>query len=205
MTAGWIIVLIRLLIAVVNHTQVYPAVDLPLKIFQTGALLEILHSLTGIIRAPAATTALQVGSRLLLVWGVADPIHEVRSTISFTTMVLAWSLTEIPRYFYFSVGAVTSNVPFWVTFTRYSTFLPLYPLGASSEWFTLFAALPYIYKTKIFSIYMPNRLNFTFDYYTYCLIILALYIPGLPFMFHHMLRQRRKYVTDPASKLVKTQ
>lgn len=205
MTAGWVVVLLRLARAIILRENAYAAVVAPLKIFQTGAMLEILHSLTGLIRAPVATTALQVASRVTLVWGVSDAVESVRESVSFSTMVLAWSLTEIPRYFYFSVAAVTNSVPFWVTFTRYSTFIPLYPLGASSEWLTMYTALPYIKKGGLFSIFLPNSYNFAFDYYTFCVCILVLYVPGLPYMYSHMLRQRRKYVVDPARKLVKAE
>lgn len=205
MAAGWSFVLARLVAAVAGARDVYAAVATPLQIFQTGALLEIVHAASGLVRAPAATTALQVGSRLMLVWGVADAVGAVRANLSFVTMVLAWSLTEIPRYFYFTVVAASSTVPYWVTFLRYSTFLPLYPMGASSEWFTLYAALPHIKSDGLFSVSLPNRFNFAFDYYTYCIFILAMYIPGLPYMYSHMLRQRRKYVVEPRIKLDKAE
>lgn len=141
----------------------------------------------------------------MLVWGVADAVGKVHDNRSFVSMVLAWSLTEIPRYFYFAVAAVSNTVPYWVTWTRYSTFIPLYPVGASSEALTLYAALPYIRDARPFSIDMPNRFNFAFDYYTLCLVILVLYIPGLPFMYSHMRRQRRKYVVAPVARLAKTE
>lgn len=205
MAAGWVVVLLRLVSAVLHNDDVYAAVHLPLKIFQTGAVLEIIHSLTGLIRAPWITTSLQVCSRLQLVWGVLQPVAQVRQNVSLTTMVLAWSLTEIPRYFYFSVAAVSSHVPFWVTFMRYSTFIPLYPMGAGSEWLTLYSALPSIKEEGLFSARLPNRFNVAFDYYSYCVMLLLLYFPGLPHMYYHMLRQRRKYVTDPVSKLAKAQ
>lgn len=203
MTAGWFTVLLRLIQAVSSKRNVYDAVALPLKVFQTGAVLEIVHALTRIVRTSPLTTILQVTSRLTLVWGVVEPIISVRSNVSFTTMVLAWSLTEIPRYFYFSVGAFSSanTVPFWVTFTRYSTFIPLYPLGAGSEWLTMFSAIEYIRNQRLFSVCMPNRFNFAFDYYACCIAILILYIPGLPYMYSHMLRQRRKYVVRPSQRL----
>lgn len=209
MTAGWIMILTRLLAALVHGDGVYDQVHLPLQLFQTGAVLEVLHAMTGIVRTSALTTALQVGSRLMLVWGVTEPVVRVRDRLSFTTMVLAWSLTEIPRYFYFSVSSATAYVPYWVTFMRYSTFLPLYPMGATSEWVTLYLALDDIRTNRLFSISLPNRFNFAFDYYSYCVIILALYVPGLPYMYSHMLRQRRKYVIDPSRtaqpKLLKSQ
>lgn len=195
MTAGWIVILIRLLGALFRGERVYDNIQFPLQLFQTGAILEVFHSMTGIVRASTMTTMLQVGSRLMLLWGVTEPVLKVRDKLSLTTMVLAWSLTEIPRYFYFSLSAATSQVPYWVTFLRYTTFLPLYPMGATSEWLTLYAALDHIRQTRLFSISLPNRFNFSFDYYTYCLFTLVMYIPGLPYMYTHMLRQRRKYVT----------
>lgn len=208
MTAGWIVILMRLLVSLIRGEGVYDNVRLPLQLFQTGAVLEVLHAITGIVRTSAMTTMLQVGSRLMLVWGVTEPIVRVRDQLSFTTMVLAWSLTEIPRYFYFSVSAATSYVPYWVTFLRYSTFLPLYPMGATSEWVTLYLALDDIRNSRLFSVSLPNRFNFAFDYYSTCVLILALYIPGLPYMYSHMLRQRRKYVIDPSrtveAKMLKT-
>lgn len=204
MTAGWLLVLVRLTRALIHGTDVYTAVIRPLKLFQTGALLEILHSLTRLIRAPPSTTALQVSSRLMLVWGVANAVAQVRANTSFATMVFAWSLTEIPRYFYFSVAAASSIVPYWLTWIRYTTFLPLYPLGASSEALTLFAALPYIQSSAIFSLHLPNRYNFAFDYYTFCIVTLVMYLPGLPYMYMHMIKQRTKYV-NPSPKTVKTQ
>lgn len=43
---------------------------------QSLAVLEILHSVLGIVRAPVLTTTMQVASRLLLVWGVMYPFRD---------------------------------------------------------------------------------------------------------------------------------
>ncbi|PXF45376.1 Very-long-chain (3R)-3-hydroxyacyl-CoA dehydratase 2 [Gracilariopsis chorda] len=203
MCVGWSAVLVRLLQAISTGSSVYEAVQAPLKIFQTGALLEVIHSVIGLIRAPVATTLLQVSSRLMILWGVTQPVEPVRSNLSFIAMIIAWSLTEIPRYLYFTVASVARHVPSWLTFIRYTTFIPLYPLGASSEWLTLYAALPHIRQSKLFSISLPNYLNFAFNYHYFCVIILTMYIPGLPHMYSHMLRQRKKYVTVPTAKPAK--
>jgi hypothetical protein len=40
------------------------------KWVQTGALLEIVHAVLGFVRSPVGTTATQVFSRIMLVWGV---------------------------------------------------------------------------------------------------------------------------------------
>ena len=43
-----------------------------LKITQTLALVEVVHAATGLVRSSPMTTALQVASRLFIVWGVLN-------------------------------------------------------------------------------------------------------------------------------------
>jgi very-long-chain (3R)-3-hydroxyacyl-CoA dehydratase len=47
-----------------------------LTVTQSLALMEVLHSLQGIVRAPVFTTFLQVVSRVMVVWGVMFMFHE---------------------------------------------------------------------------------------------------------------------------------
>ncbi|KAG9121248.1 hypothetical protein FRC07_002880, partial [Ceratobasidium sp. 392] len=42
------------------------------RVVQTGALLGVLHVLVGLVRSPLGTTAMQVASRIYLVWGVTE-------------------------------------------------------------------------------------------------------------------------------------
>ena len=56
-------------------------------------------------------------------------------------MVLAWSLTEVIRYSFYAC-ALLGKEPYPLLYLRYTTFLVLYPLGASSEAFVNFATLP---------------------------------------------------------------
>ena len=42
------------------------------RVVQTGALLEVLHVLLGFVRSPLATTAMQVASRIYMVWGITE-------------------------------------------------------------------------------------------------------------------------------------
>ena len=44
---------------------------------QSFAILEIIHSLLGWVRSPVPTTAMQVASRLILVWGIAERYEAV--------------------------------------------------------------------------------------------------------------------------------
>lgn len=60
-------------------------------------------------------------------------------------------------------GAVDSVKPPRSTQSRYTAFIPLYPLGASTEWYSLLLVLPRARK-GLYRLKMPNALNFSFDY-----------------------------------------
>lgn len=60
-----------------HATGTYGSVGELTKWVQTGAALEVLHSLLGFVRSPVQTTAMQVASRLYLVWGIADRFASV--------------------------------------------------------------------------------------------------------------------------------
>jgi very-long-chain (3R)-3-hydroxyacyl-CoA dehydratase len=203
MAAGWSLVLVRLAMALVidasDVASAYAAAAPSLRVFQTGALLEVLHAASGLVRTSVVTTAFQVASRLLLLWGVLEPVPAVRPLSYVAAMVGAWSLTEIPRYAYFAYAAALGPPPYPLVWLRYSTFIPLYPIGAGSEWVILFFALPVIRDQSLFSVTMPNDFNFAFDYYIFCVAALVLYIPGLPHMFTHMLAQRTKQLAKASN------
>ena len=63
------------------------------------------------MRAPLFTTAMQVASRLLLVWGIGYAFPATtRYSPAYSSMLIAWSVTEVIRYGYF-VFALTDSVP----------------------------------------------------------------------------------------------
>lgn len=188
---GWSWVLQRLLSSLIFSKDTYESVRVPLVLFQSLALLEVFHSLTGLVRASFQTTLLQLSSRLFLTWPIMECIPEVRSILAFKLMVAAWSLTEVPRYFFFAYSAQVKP-PAWLVWVRYSTFFPLYPLGASSEFLCVYHALPYILERGTFNVAMPNAFNFAFNFYYFCIWTLAMYVPGLAFMYFHMIHQRSK-------------
>jgi hypothetical protein len=50
-------------------------------------------------------------------------------------------------------------------------------VGVAGELLTIYAALPYVKKSGMFSIRLPNKYNVSFDYYYFLLITMASYIP----------------------------
>ncbi|KXS19800.1 PTPLA-domain-containing protein [Gonapodya prolifera JEL478] len=158
---------------------------------QTGALLEIAHSLFGFVRSPVSTTAIQVSSRILLTWGVLKLFGdhtEVTQYPAYTSMTLAWGVTEIIRYSFYALGLLGDGmIPSWLTWMRYTTFYLLYPIGAGSEAALLWRSLPF---AKSYSSAL---------YYTY-FGLLVIYPPGLLQMYTYMIGQRAKVIGGGAKK-----
>ncbi|KAK9821505.1 hypothetical protein WJX74_004530 [Apatococcus lobatus] len=190
----------------------WEVVEIPLKIFQTAALLEVAHSLLGVVRAPLLTSVMQVASRLWLLWGIVDAAPAAALTryerglsigtfslpVGFHTMLMAWGLSEVIRYSFFSVKEWRTPY-YWLTWLRFTGFLILYPVGVASEMAMVRLAYPAINDQRIFCFDMPNRVNFGLDYPFCCIVLTCLYLPGFPFLFSHMLRQRAK-ILGPSSQ-----
>jgi very-long-chain (3R)-3-hydroxyacyl-CoA dehydratase len=179
-----------------------------LLVFQTLTLLELVHAMLGWVRASPGTTALQICSRLFVLWLIVGRFASAlaqSTNAGYLALLSAWSATEVVRYAYFAVlsyGNMASGgllsvhelVPAWLTWLRYSMFLVHYPIGVSAEIWLVLGALPLIRETRFLRISMPNRWNFAFDFAVFSTVALLGYIPGLPFLYGHMLKQRRKHL-----------
>ncbi|XVF61519.1 hypothetical protein PTKIN_Ptkin08bG0136200 [Pterospermum kingtungense] len=175
-----------------GHEQVYNAVEKPLLLAQSAAVLEILHGLIGLVRSPISSTLPQIGSRLYLTWGILWSFPEIRTHILVSSLVISWSITEIIRYSFFGVKETFGFAPSWHLWLRYSTFLVLYPTGISSEVGLIYFALPYIKASEKYCIRMPNKWNFSFDYFYAAILALGIYVPGSPHLYRYMLGQRKR-------------
>ncbi|KAF2681581.1 PTPLA-domain-containing protein [Lentithecium fluviatile CBS 122367] len=167
---------------------VYEASERYTRLTQTLAVMEVVHSFIGVVRAPVLTTLMQVASRLLLVWGIAYNFPQTtKNSPAYTTMLLAWSVTEVIRYSYFVFVLGAKGVPKLWTWLRYNTFLVLYPLGVGSETWLIYSAIPPASKMD--------------EKYGYALwAVLATYIPGFYTLFTYMLKQRRRVLRVGAEK-----
>uniref|UniRef100_A0A3P9L605 Very-long-chain (3R)-3-hydroxyacyl-CoA dehydratase n=1 Tax=Oryzias latipes TaxID=8090 RepID=A0A3P9L605_ORYLA len=186
MTAGWLVIavgLVRAYVARGSYHGLYYSIEKPLKFFQTGALLEVL-------------------SRVFLTWAVTHSVREVQSEDSVLLFVTAWTVTEIIRYSFYTFSLL-NHLPYLIKWARYTFFVLLYPMGVTGELLTIYAALPYVQKTGLYSVTLPNKYNFSFDYYTFLILIMISYIPLFPQLYFHMLRQRKKVLgrTEDYSKV----
>ncbi|KAL3152245.1 hypothetical protein ABBQ32_001324 [Trebouxia sp. C0010 RCD-2024] len=175
--------------------------------------VQVLHSVFGVVRAPIMTTGMQVASRVWVVWGIMVaapaqiasrsltvlPLGAYSMQLNLMSLLLAWSVTEIIRYSFFAFKEL-GMTPYPLLWLRYSTFIFLYPLGVASEMAMVWLALPHIRLSHLWSIDLPNAVNFAFDYFLFCLLAVVIYIPGFPLLYLHMLRQRQKVLGQPKSK-----
>lgn len=169
----------------------------------------------GVVPAPVFTTAMQVASRLFLMWAICWPFPQLNTSVFYTSMLCAWSLTEVMRYTFFALKQVEA-VPGWLNWLRYSAFLVLYPVGISSELAMSLQAL-------------LGPASSLAPWYPYAILAVMLtYIPGkcaLPvceadwresvanmdglgsfILYTHMLKQRRRYLgAGKAAEQKKTQ
>ncbi|KAI3438939.1 hypothetical protein D9Q98_001353 [Chlorella vulgaris] len=191
--------------------KVWQAVEVPLKVAQTAAVLEVVHSAAGLVRSPVAITATQVASRLFILWGIVDLAPEAHRKplvvaqlgqtyleLSLLSLLVAWCCSEVIRYSFFAFKELGMQ-PYVLLWLRYTAFLVLYPLGVSSELASVALALPTIRATRPWSIEMPNKMNFAFDYYYACWMVVLLYLPGFPQLYFYMVAQRRKVLRSGRS------
>ncbi|KAH3670569.1 hypothetical protein OGAPHI_001084 [Ogataea philodendri] len=152
-------------------------------LIQCLAVTEIYNSAVGNVRSPLVTTVVQVSSRLLLVIGIFTvlPDSPANAHWAYISMITAWSISEIIRYYYYAANILSEgNPPQTLKWLRYNAFLILYPIGISSEW-------TMIYKS------LDEAALSVGDWYKWFLVVcLGIYFPGAYVMYTHMLKQRRK-------------
>jgi very-long-chain (3R)-3-hydroxyacyl-CoA dehydratase len=102
----------------------------------------------------------------------------------FSSMVVAWSVTEIIRYTFYALTLLIGTAPYISLWTRYTFFFVLYPLGAGSEWMLVQEAKKVTTNPILY----------------WCLLAMQLiYVPGFAFMYTHMIKQRKKCLGAPDS------
>lgn len=176
----WGCVLIRLaiLVPLVGTEFTCEGVAPFLSGVQSLALLEIVHSAVGLVRSSPVTALMQVASRLFLVWGVVRLFPQSAAHPIFSVMVAAWCLSELTRYPYYW-AQLRNSTPRWLEWLRYSLFIILYPVGASSEAFLAYRALP--------------AANYYHPYWAAIMkLVLVIYPPAFYLLYKHMFVMRKK-------------
>lgn len=149
----------------------------------------IVH--VGIVRTDPVTAAAQVASRYVAVWGVQYPFPALCASPVYSSMLFAWSVTEVIRYTYLAVK-LGGYEPAAFTWVRYSSYLVLYPLGITSEMIQMWRALA------------PAGHKFGPLYQLFLGVSLFVIWPiGAYVLIGHMNRQRRKVLAAQKSENMK--
>lgn len=137
---------------------------------------------------------MQVASRILLVWGIVNNFPYLAKSAGYSSMLVAWSVTEVIRYSYF-VLSLSGYYPAFITWLRYNTFYVLYPLGISSECWLIYKAIEPARRLRqeyawalqtILLIYVPGRCRLCCGHGAF------LMNAGSYILFTHMMAQRKK-------------
>ncbi|CAH1183756.1 unnamed protein product [Phaedon cochleariae] len=192
-TIGWSYLLYQLAGHYLTSSErsLYDTVKCTVAVFQNAAVLEVVHAATGLVRSDPIITAFQVASRVLVVCGVLMATASARESIGLSLALLAWCVTEIIRYSLYTL-TIVGSVPHFLKYLRYTLFIGLYPLGITGELLCLYAAQREVGDGKLYSILMPNKYNFIFNYQHVLIFIMLLYIPLFPQLYLHMFSQRKK-------------
>ncbi|VDL60737.1 unnamed protein product [Hymenolepis diminuta] len=154
--------------------------------------MEVVHACLRLVKSAPLTTAIQIASRLLILWGVLYIYPAVKVHENFNKMMfVSWCLADITRYLYYLMN-IFMKPPRLLTILRYNLFLILYPTGITGEIALLWYSLPYAAKDPWLQYSLPNAFNFGFNTYQLYCLFLVLYAPCSPLMYTHMLTQRRK-------------
>ncbi|XP_026726074.1 very-long-chain (3R)-3-hydroxyacyl-CoA dehydratase hpo-8-like [Trichoplusia ni] len=201
-TLGWSYMLLQTLTHFLDRGSLetfWPLIKPTVVIFQNAAVLEVIHAVIGLVPSGVMVVLPQVYSRVFLVCGCLLATHSATISPGLPLCILAWSITEIIRYAYYTLNLINA-VPQTLLFFRYSTFLILYPIGITGELLCMYHSLDEIAEKQLFTISMPNAWNVAFNYYYFLVFYMFLYIPIFPFLYGHMLAQRRKMLGKDAKK-----
>lgn len=188
-----------------DRIETYDGLRNELLLAQTLAIMEVIHAAVGIVRSSAFLTAMQVASRLVVVWAVLQCVPSSQNAelvlvngtlkLNVISLLLAWSITEIIRYTFYMLKELDA-LPYMLSWMRYTAFILLYPIGVASELVLAWSAWNHAAKHGGPSIKMPNAFNFGIDYSTCILVFMGAYFYGFPMLYMHMVHQRKKVLSS---------
>ena len=194
---GWCFFLAKVALDLIDSKsieEIFSDTHIILEFCQYGAFLEIIHAILGIVKTRLLPTVMQISVRIFIV----ILLQFVPSSVSngYLLIWFAWSSIEVVRYSFYALkllqkDANSFNIPYFLTWCRYTFFIVLYPIGTAGEMMTIWNA------QKDFSKYIiwgNNNFNISVSTLFYPLYIL--YIPALTFMYGYLFKQRKKVLSN---------
>lgn len=178
----------------------YQYVGNAMKFFQLLQFLEVMHPIFGYTRNSVLVPFMQTTGRGFILFVMIEAEERIQTKPVVFYLFLVWSLIEVVRYPYYFLNLIlddrTKVKAFyfrWITWLRYSIWIPLYPLGVLCEGLVIIRNIVYFEETRKFDLDMPNPYNFTWNMVLFLKsYLLLLIIPGIFFMMKHMAKERSK-------------
>ena len=168
----------------------------PLSSQPLASLSPSLSFRPGLVPGSPALAFLQWFGRSNVLFLILGSIPELHSHWAVGPLFLAWSAADVARYAWYAAALARPSTPppAWLTWLRYSAFIPLYPAGIFAGEMPLIAAgLPFIDARGLHSLFMPNRLNWAFSYGVFCRVGLSGLLPAaFVVLYRYLLGQRLK-------------
>eukprot|EP00197_Chlamydomonas_leiostraca_P011161 CAMPEP_0202861760 /NCGR_PEP_ID=MMETSP1391-20130828/3050_1 /ASSEMBLY_ACC=CAM_ASM_000867 /TAXON_ID=1034604 /ORGANISM="Chlamydomonas leiostraca, Strain SAG 11-49" /LENGTH=220 /DNA_ID=CAMNT_0049541195 /DNA_START=17 /DNA_END=679 /DNA_ORIENTATION=- len=199
---GWAVCLYKLAIAyssMQKPDQAYAEAKDFAKVFQGASILEVVHAAIGIVPSSPAMALLQWAGRSHILYLVLDAVPQVQSSPASVVLLAAWSVSEIIRYPWYALSAIGA-CPSFLTWLRYTAFIPLYPVGVGAELALLWQGLPHLAARGAYSLRLPNQLNWGFDYKIFAQMVMVIYLPAWWQLYTGLLRARKKRLGGGGSK-----
>jgi len=167
------------------------AVGNPFKFLQLLQLLEVMHSLFRYTRSNTLICLLQVGGRAIILFLMIDAESRMQTKPIVFYLFVTWSMIEVVRYPYYITQLLNVEISF-LTWLRYTLWIPLYPSGSLCESIIVLRNIPYFEETQKFTISLPNAYNFTLHFPSFMILYLILWFPLTYILLSHMNQARSK-------------
>ncbi|XP_066592012.1 very-long-chain (3R)-3-hydroxyacyl-CoA dehydratase [Prorops nasuta] len=170
--------------------ETYSAVGNSMKFIHLLQFLEVMHPLFGYTKGSTLVSLLQVGGRAFVLFCMIDAEPRMQTKPVVFYLFLVWSTVEVIRYPYYITQLLKVKIPF-LTWLRYTIWIPLYPLGFMCEGIIILRNIPYFEETEKLSIALPNSYNFSLYFPTVMRIYLLFFsVPGIYTVMSHMNKAR---------------
>ena len=177
-----------------NHYREVKDFRMYLELFQTLQVLDVVFSILRLTNNSVMATLPQYISRIFVVHGIFPYVKEPEGQFSIIICVLMWSIIEVIRFSFYTIKQfpklAESKLSVILGHVRYNTFIPVYPTGVTGELLAVYYAYQNIHGTtdKPFTVRMPNKWNFAFEYEYFLIIVPLVYLVEFPKLYMHMFR-----------------
>ncbi|XP_020252582.1 very-long-chain (3R)-3-hydroxyacyl-CoA dehydratase 2 [Asparagus officinalis] len=197
---GWSLALCKIVGNLITTSSIdgtYASAGDLICILQTISFLEVMHAAIGLVPSGVLLALMQWGGRTHFLLAIVRQIVEVQELPSVFITFMSWSISEVVRYSHYATSCI-GICPSWLTYFRYTLFIPLYPIGvAPGEMWLMYQALPFIKDRNLYSKVFDKL---PFSYYSFVMIVLVFYPILWSKLYLHLFKQRRSKLKNHQKK-----